>query len=158
MTESEEYSTTVVIRRPKRVETDDRGRSIWAGDIEETELDLMSSQDLKLALRTANDVDRESIRAVAESDIDGIVARDRATGLYEVISEAELQELMDKDTALSDSLHRREMVSESTDDNCADELSLVSTQVLRRMLTKDESDDSLDVQDDNPGFDPYDKG
>ncbi len=158
MSESEEYSTTVVIRRPKRVKTDDRGRSIWAGDIEETELDLMSSQDLKLALRTANDVDRKSIRAAAESGIDGVVARDRATGLYEVISEAELQELMDKDTALSATVRRREMVSESADDNCAEEFSLVSTQVLQRMLTQGDSEDSFEVQDDNPGFDPYDKG
>jgi hypothetical protein len=50
------------------------------------------------------------------------------------------------------------MVSESADDNCAEEFSLVSTQVLQRMLTQGDSEDSFEVQDDNPGFDPYDKG
>jgi hypothetical protein len=43
MTEPEHFATTVIIRRPKKVKTDDRGQTVWAGDIEETELDLMSS-------------------------------------------------------------------------------------------------------------------
>ena len=45
----------------------------------------------------------------------GVVARDRATGLYDVVSEAELQELMDTDTELSASIRRHEMVPESAD-------------------------------------------
>jgi hypothetical protein len=113
---------------------------------------------LKLALRAANDLDRKSIRAVAESGKDGVVARDRATGLFEVISEAELQELMDADAALSASIRRHEMMPESEDAGPEDELSLVSTQALYRMLQQSDSEDSLAVTDDNPGFDPYDKG
>ena len=158
MTDPEDSATTIVIRRPTKVETDDRGQTVWAGAIEETEFDLMSSQDLELALQTANDVDRESMRAVAESGKDGVVARDRATGLYDVISEAELLELMDTDTELSASIRHHEMMPESADDSCADELSLVSTQALQRMLNQDDSEDSLGVLDDNPGCDPYDKG
>ena len=73
MTEPEGSATTVVIRRPTKVKTDDRGRTVWAGPIEETELDLMSSQDLKLALQAANDTDRESIQVVAESGKKGVV-------------------------------------------------------------------------------------
>ena len=158
MTDPEDSATTIVIRRPTKVETDDRGQTVWAGAIEETEFDLMSSQDLELALQTANDVDRESMRVVAESGKDGVVARDRATGLYDVISETELLELMDTDTELSASIRRHEMMPESADDSCADELSLVSTQALQRLLNQDDSEDSLGVLDDNPGCDPYDKG
>ena len=158
MTESDVSGTTVVIRRPTKVGTDDRGQTVWAGPIEEAEFDLMSSQELKLALHAANDADRESIRAVAESGKDGVVARDRATGLYEIISEAELQALMDADLELSASIRSRESVPESPDDAGEDALSLVSTQALHRMLSSDDSEDSFEVLDDNPGVDPYDSG
>ena len=158
MTESDVSAATVIIRRPAKITTDDRGRTVWADSIEEAEFDLMSSQELKLALNAANDADRESIRAVAESGKDGVVARDRATGLYEIISEAELQELMDADMELSASICRRESVPESPDDADEDALSLVSTQALHRMLNTDDSEDSLEMQDDNPGVDPYDSG
>jgi hypothetical protein len=158
MTDPEDSATTIVIRRPAKVKTDDRGQTVWADAIEETEFDLMSSQELKLALQAANDVDHESMRAVAESGKDGVVARDRATGLYDVVSEAELREFLDADMELSASIRRHEMMPESADDSCANELSLVSTQALQRMLNQDDSEDSLEVLDDNPGCDPYDKG
>jgi len=160
MTDSKKSATTVVIRRPTKVKTDKRGRSVWAGAIEETELDLMSSQDLKLALQAADDADRESIRAIAESGKNGVVARERGTGLYHVISEDELQELMDNDAALSASIRGLEMAPESADGDSDSEeaLALVSTQALRRMLDPIEVEDALDLSDDNPGFDPYDKG
>jgi len=158
MTDSKESTTTIVIRRPTKVKTDKRGQTVWTGAIEETELDLMSSQDLKSALQASDGADRESILAIAESGKNGVIARERGTGLYHVISEDELQELMDADTALSASIHGQEMAPESADSNDEGELSLVSTQALRRMLDPIDVEDALEVSDDNPGFDPYDKG
>jgi hypothetical protein len=158
MTDSKESATTIVIRRPTKVKTDKRGRAVWTGAIEETEFDLMSSQDLKLALQAADGADRESIRAIAESGKNGVVARERGTGLYHVIPEDELQELMDNDAALSASIRGQEMAPESADGDSEEELALVSTQALRRMLDPIDVEDALDVSDDNPGFDPYDKG
>ena len=159
MTESEDSATTDVIRRPKNVvKTDARGQTVWADDIEEIELDLMSSQDLELALEAANDVDRESLRSLAESGKDGVVVRDRATGRYDVVSEAELREWLDTDIEISASIRRHEMMPESEDADREDELPLVSTQDLHQMLTQDDSDFSLEVPDDDPGFDPYENG
>ena len=158
MTDSKASATTVVIRRPTKIKTDKRGRTVWTGAVDETEFDLMSSQDLKLALQAADDADRESIRAIAESGKNGVVARERGTGLYHVISEDELQELMDNDAALSASIRGLEMAPESADGDSEGELALVSTQALRLMLDPIEVEDALDVSDDNPGFDPYDKG
>ena len=158
MTGSDESVATVIMRRPAKIKTDKRGRTVWASSIEEAEFDLMSSQELKVALHAANDTDCESIRAIAESGEDGVVARDRATGLFEVISEAELQELMDADMELSASIRRHESVPESPDAAGEDGLSLVSTQALKRMLNADASENSLEVLDDNPGVDPYDSG
>ena len=152
MTESEDSATTAVIRRHKKVvKTDDHGQTIWTAEIEDIELDLMSSQDLELALETANDVDRASLRSLVESGKDGVVARDRAAGLYDVVSEAELREWLDTDIEISASISRHEMMPESEDADCEDELSLVSTQDLHQMLTQDNSDASLEVPDDDPG-------
>jgi len=158
MTDSKASATTVVIRRPTKIKTDKRGRTVWTGAVDETEFDLMSSQDLKLALQAADDADRESIRAIAESGKNGVVARERGTGLYHLISEDELQELMDNDAALSATIRGQEMAPESADGDSEEELALVSTQALRRMLDPIEVEDALVVSDDNPGFDPYDKG
>jgi len=65
---------------------------------------------------------------------------------------------MDNDAALSASIRGQEMAPESADGDSEEELALVSTQALRRMLDPIEVEDALDVSDDNPGFDPYDKG
>ncbi len=157
MNESGDSATTVVIRRFTEERTDDHGDTIWTAEVEEIELELMSTQDLELAIQASSEIDRESLRALAESDRDGVVARDRATGLYDVISEAELRESLDTDVALSTSIRRNEMVPESTDAGSEDELSLVSTQALHRMLNHDDSEDSSEVPDDKLGFNPYDK-
>jgi hypothetical protein len=69
-----------------------------------------------------------------------------------------LQALMDADVELSASIRRRESVPESPDDADEDGLSLVSTRALHRMLSQNDSEDSLEMLDDNPGADPYDTG
>lgn len=108
----------VVNRKPAKVKSNDSGLTEWADTIEEIELDLMSSQELELALQ-ANDT---------------------------------------ADTGLSASLRHDEVLPESTDTDCEDELSLASTQDLHQMLSPDDSENLFEVPDDNPGFDPYDKG
>ncbi len=158
MNESGDSATTDVIRRSTEERTDDHGDTIWADDIKEIELELMSTQDLELAIQASSETDRESLRALAESDRDGVVARDRATGLYDLISEAELRESLDIDITLSTSIRRNEMVPESTDAGREDELSLVSTQALHRMLNQSDSEATIEAQVDDPGFNPYDKG
>lgn len=52
----------LIIRRRARVPTDARGRTIWATPIEEIEIELMSSQELELALYDSDSVDQKSIR------------------------------------------------------------------------------------------------
>lgn len=151
-------STTVVIKRAAKVATDNRGRTVWVDEVEDAEFDLMSSQELRLALLAADDSDRESIRAAAECGTEGVVARDRATGLYEIISEAQLEELMSVDKDLAASIRRCESVPELVDDAGENGLSLVSTQTLSRMLNHDEFDDMADAEEDNRGVNPYDRG
>jgi hypothetical protein len=74
--------------------------------------------------------DREAcseIRKLARSHKDGVLARDTATGHYQSVSESELKALA-----------------------TADELSLVSTQILRKVIQ------AAGKKDPAGGFDPYD--
>lgn len=158
MSKSEGQTTTVIIRRPARVNIDERGHNVWTEPIEETELELMSTQELKLALAAADDADREAIREMAESGKRGVVARNPATGGFDVVSEDELRDLqLDKTVKLSQLLDQD--VADDPSDREDQELSLVTTQMLKQMLGHeepkdlDEPDDSADAE---KGFNPYD--
>jgi hypothetical protein len=155
---SEAYTTTVIIRRPARVSIDQRGHNVWTAPIEETELELMSTGELKLALDAADGVDRQAIQAMAESGRQGVIARNPATGAFDVVSDDELRELqLDKTVKLS-RLLGQESASDAGDDE-ARELSLVTTQMLKQMLG-DEEPESPAGEDDaagtKKGFNPYD--
>jgi hypothetical protein len=156
---SEGYTTTVIIRRPARVSIDDRGHNVWTAPIEETELELMTTQELKLALAAADDADRQAMHAMAESGKRGIVARNPATGVLDVVSEDELRELQrDKTVRLPQLLDTD--TAPVTGDN-AQELSLVSTQMLKQMLGNEELkglDEPEEIAEAKKGFNPYDHG
>jgi len=154
---SENYETTIIIRRPARIETDDRGRAVWSEPIEDTELELMSTQALEAALSAANDQGKASIRAIAESDNEGVVVRDGATGLFGVISETELQELLDKDANKAMARSGADPMTESADSPEGAELSLASTQALRKVLRRTQAEKSEDIGEDSGGFDPYNR-
>ena len=153
---SEAYTTTVIIRRPARVSIDDRGHNVWTAPIEETELELMSTAELKLALEAADGADREAIQAMAESGKQGIVARNPTTGAFDVVSDDELRALqLDKTVKLPQLLGQ----DAADADGEAQELSLVTTQMLKQMLGNEESE-SLEEDEDaagaKKGFNPYD--
>ena len=133
---SDKLKQTIRIKRAK-VETDDRGRTVWSGPVEEAELELVSTAMLQKIIADDEGANRERLNAVAQ-DKDGVLARNVDTDQYEIIDDYELQG--------------------------ADELSLVSTQALRRILRKDtnpaagETSGNDDSDDDDPGsggFDPY---
>lgn len=157
MANTDNSASTVIIRQPTKVKTDGRGRTIWAGRIEELELNLISTQELKLALLTAGAAGLNSIKAVAAGGKDGVVAHDQSTGLYDVISGAELKKLLDSGVELPASLTAGEVARDCSDVGAEDAFSLVNTQALRQMLDQDNSEDSLIAEDNNPGFDPYNK-
>lgn len=155
---SEAYTTTVIIRRPARVSIDDRGHNVWTAPIEETELELMTTQELKVALAAADDADRQAMQAMAESGKRGIVARNPVTGALDVVSEDELRELQrDKTVRLPQLLDTDTAPDTGNDDG--QELSLVSTQMLKQMLGDEESKgpgEPEEIAEAEKGFNPYD--
>jgi hypothetical protein len=124
---SEDHTRTVRIKRPSRVAQDERGRTVWVGRVETVELELMSTVALQKVMKSGDGGACSEIRKLARSRKDGVLARDTATGHYRIVSESELKALPN-----------------------TDELSLVSTQILRKVVK------TVGKKDPAGGFDPYD--
>lgn len=153
---SEDFTKAVRIQRPSRVAPDARGRNVWVGRVETVELELVSTMALKRILQTADGQTRAEIRKLAKSGKEGVLARDNATGHYQIVSEAELKAAAETDApprARPGRPTRNETVvaaplSEKSRQAAA-ELSLVSTQILRKVVDKKHP---------SRGFNPYHMG
>ncbi len=151
---NDKLNQTMRIRRSPKVTTDDRGRTVWADTVETAKLELVSTQMLEQIIE-AGDIDtHDHLREVAEGK-DGLLARDIDKGRFEIISDEELQHILDgtdmEPAAKSAAGLIEEPVAEPATDE--EELELVSTQMLRIILSPDDEEPSA-----AEGFDPYDHG
>ena len=145
---SEDHTKTVRIKRPSKVAQDERGRNVWVGRVEAAELELVSTMALQRVLKSGTGEARTEIRKLARSHKDGVLARDTATGHYRIVSEAELKSFADPPKR-SAQVTAAPISAKAL--RAADELSLVSTQILRKVVKSSGKDPS-------GGFDPYNKG
>lgn len=150
---ADDYTTTIRIRRPSKVTTDDRGRTVWVGDIEEAELELVSTAELKQILDASDPASRSAIEQVASGAAEGMLARNTATGLFEIVSDQDVQAALAGNTGRSAAGSGPEPAKSRS----GDDLSLVSTQVLRKVLGADTKPEAR-KKDAGGGFDPYNSG
>jgi len=154
---SDENSAKVLVRRPSKMNSDGDGRSVSADPVESAQLELVSTQILKQIL-SSNDVEnREAVKEAAKSTGEGVLARDPATGYFEIIEEDELQAILDSGQELPKLSRPSDVTVEPLHDYAdCDHLSLVSTQALRRVLVDDdEKEEPEPVEIDVGGFNPY---
>ena len=64
---SDDASRKVLVKRPTRITTDGHGRSVWADPVDSAELELVSTQMLKVMLTSRDQQDLDAIRAAAAS-------------------------------------------------------------------------------------------
>ncbi len=145
---AEDHTKTVRIKRQSRVAQDDRGRNVWVGRVEESvELELVSTSALEKILKSDDGKTKTEIRKLVAGRRDGVLARDAATGVYQIVSDADLK------TAL-EAPEVRDQPQQP-----AEELSLVSTQILRKILNPDGTTEyttpKAGKKDRSGGFDPY---
>ena len=149
--------TVRIVRKPK-VATDERGHTVWADPVETVELDLVSTTMLKNLLDADDDTTRQRIEKAAEGK-DGVLAHDAERDRFEIIDDDDLQAALDSAASAQEPVRPADVVLEPLADSIDDdeeELSLVSTQMLRKMLAGDEPDDNPDSGDEpGDGFDPY---
>jgi len=162
---AEDFTKTVRIQRTSRVAEDDRGRNVWVGKVESVELELVSTTALQKLLKTADGKTQAEIRSLADSRKDGVLARDTATGMFQIVSNEDLKTAveitMPRDGPARGAEVQGAPLSAKTL-KAADELSLVSTQILRKVIRPDdqEADEKPKAgkKDKFGGFNPYDNG
>jgi hypothetical protein len=88
---SSDNSARVMVRRPRRDKTAGDG-----GDADASgELELVSTQMLKQILSSNDAENRKAVGDAAKATGDGVLARDPATGYFEIIDEDELKAIVE---------------------------------------------------------------
>lgn len=170
---AEDPAKTVRIQRDSRVAQDPRGRNVWVGRVEPaTELELISTTALEKILTSADGRTQVEIRKLAESGKDGVLARDAATGRYEIVGDEELRSIAQTGhvpaQAHAGAVNVAAPLSEDSVRK-AGELALVSTMMLRKVIGADGRAEFVSPAEEKPGatetsgrdkfggFDPYNK-
>ncbi len=157
---SKDHTKTVQIRKVDKVAPDLRGRSVWLGKVEAVELELVSTTALEKILKTEGGKTRSEIQKLAAGRKDGVLARDTATGHFRILSEAELKKAVPADDGPKRSAEVTAAPLTETARKQADELSLVSTQILRKVMKPDGKTEvakpKAGKKDKFGGFNPYD--
>lgn len=132
---------------------------MWADPVESAELELVSTQILKQILSSNDQQNRDAIAVAANTATDGVLARDPATGFFEIIDDDDLQAILDNNSDLPKLSRPVDVTLQPLHDYADDEkLSLVSTMALRKVLAKDIDDGTHEAEVDASGTDPYNSG
>ena len=138
-----------------KIRTDERGRTVWTSPVAATDFELVTTQELRAILKST---DEQSVRAIEDvaktTDAEGVLARNSETGMFQIVRDAELQELLDRQPASPAPTADVTLEPGNAAPDDAEGLSLVSTQALRKIIHNEPQDDG----DDEPasgGFDPY---
>ena len=157
-----DYITTVRIQRRKKTTTDDRGRTVWNEPVEDVELELLSTTALQKILASDDGKTRGEIRRLVAGRKDGVLARDTATGVFQIVSDADLKAALETSEVRDKPKRETEVTADPISEKtrlAGDELSLVSTQVLRKVLGPDGKVEyakpTAGKKDKFGGFDPY---
>ncbi|MDH4259343.1 MAG: hypothetical protein OEW16_03465 [Gammaproteobacteria bacterium] len=159
----QDYVKTVIIRRPAKIATDERGRTVWAGKVESVELELVSTTALERILKSDDGKTHGEIRRLARGRKNGVLAKDPATGAYHIVSEDELRAALESTDMRPPPARLADASAAPVADKvkqATEELSLVSTQTLRKVLKpggKVEYENlKTGKKDKFGGFNPYD--
>ena len=155
---ADKLDKTVRILRRSKVATDDRGHTVWVDPVESAELELVTTRMLKRMLASDDEAQRQQIHEAAQGK-DGLLARDTQNESFEIIDDEDLKAALDASVGSTPPARAADVTYEVISEQSAagdEELSLVSTQALRRILDgKPEQPDEDTIVDDDGGFDPY---
>lgn len=156
---NDKLKRTIRIKKPS-VKTDERGRTVWDGPVETTELELVSTMMLRKMIDSGDEARKRRLREVAEQK-DGVLARDTGNDEFQIIDDDDLKAALDSagEAEAEPAGAAIEQIPLGTGGE--EELSLVSTQALRHMLDKDHTpdDEPEDVEiEEDQSFDPYNSG
>ncbi len=152
----DELFRTVKIKVDRKVGTDSQGRSVWTKPIEETEFELVSTVMLKQILDSEDDQKKDQIRTLADEE-DGVLAISTHTDQFEVLPDDVLEAaLKAANNPASSNMPHRFTLERVSDTDEEENLSLVSTQMLRKILDVDDESDA-EPEEEGGGYNPYDR-
>jgi hypothetical protein len=156
-----DHEPTIKIPRPPRISTDSQGRSVWADPVDSIdELELVSTQALKIILDSNDEKARKNLARAAKAG-NGVLARDPSSGSFEIIEDDELQKILDSTSDLPPITRPADVTLVPVKEDGGNELSLVSTQALRKLLGTEPPKSEVGKKtkrDTGGGFDPYNSG
>ncbi len=146
--------TARIVTRPK-VTTDDRGRTVWDDTIKTANLELVSTQMLQQLIDSDDHATTATLKEVSQGK-DGVLAHDPEQNRFEIISDEELQHILDG-TDAEYNARKAAAIDEPLVETVAkeQELELVSTQMLRQILSPEEFSELDEDGASASGFDPY---
>ena len=151
---------TIRLVRRGKLGTDERGRNVWTGDVDSCELELVSTAQLERIISSSDEQRKDRLREAADSKA-GVLAHDIANDRFEIIDDEDLKAALESADNAEAERRPAEVVYEPVTPTAdIDELSLVSTMALRRMLGREEetSEEESPPVDEGGGFDPYNSG
>ncbi len=154
---SDDLKKTIRLVRKNKCITDDRGRTVWNVPIENTELELVSTERLEQMIAADGKRAKERIARAAKQK-DGILAHNAADDRFQIIDDDDLMAALDSaaDTKEREVSIASEAAPEFDDSSTGEEeLSLVSTQMLKQLLNVEDADESDETPAES-GFNPYD--
>ena len=157
---NERLKKTVKLVRRGKLGTDERGANVWTGEVEPCELELVSTTELQRIIESTDDRSKTALKEAAAGK-DGVLAHDVANDRFEIIDEEDLKAALESTTAEPAETRTADVVYEPVSGSASmEELSLVSTMALRRMLDQDADSEAGDEtpEIDDKGFDPYNSG
>ena len=157
---SDERKSAKPTLKPAKIRTDGQGRSVWADPVATAKFELVSTQELRVILESDDERSVRSIEDAAATTDDGVLARNAETGMFEIIDDTDLRALLDNDFGLPKHDRPADVTLEPIETGDDEEnLSLVSTQALRKIIGADTTeDDTPEELDTGGGFDPYNTG
>lgn len=152
---------TIRLARPGgKVGLDERGHSVWVGDVKTGHFELMNTQTVEALIQQGDPNLREEMDRLAGDGAEGVVAREKDTGHFRILETESLEAMMNRPVAGRESVAvgGRNIDELEPEPDEADELQLVSTQMLRQILGKDvtEAGDDDEEAPEAAFFNPYD--
>ncbi len=154
---SDELKATVRIQRPAKTQAAGRGQSLCAEAAETVEFELFSTVALRKILASNDEAAINAIEDAAESGDQGVLARNIATGLFEMVDDTDLRAALDDDISPPKQEGGTEVSYEPAynSEKSIDDMTLVGTQALRKILGKEEKEEPVVADTVESGCDPY---
>ncbi len=154
---------TVRLARPGgKVGLDERGHSVWVGDVKTGRFELMNTQTVEALIHAGDPNLREEMDRLAGDGAEGVVAREKETGHFRILETESLDDMMSRPVPGRESVavggRNIDDLEPEPEEAGDDELQLVSTQMLRQILGKDVTGagDGDEEAPEAAFFNPYD--